>query len=109
MPVVYPNLEKAARDSCIPMERIADAIGISAKAFTRRLSGRSRFTWWQACAIQRLFFPWMQKDYLFATDMPDTAVPSSFPPDKRQTASCSPHNACRTCPCAEQADRSPAQ
>lgn len=109
MSVVYPNLEKAIRDSCIPTQRIADAIGISAKAFARRLSGRSRFTWRQACAIQRLFFPWMQKDYLFATDMPDTATPSSFPSGSPQAASCRHPTACRACRCAQQAGRSPAR
>lgn len=109
MPVVYPNLEKAARDSHIPMEKIADAIGLSAKAFTRRLSGRSCFTWRQACAIQRLFFPWMQKEYLFATDMPDTAIPSSSPSGAIQTAPCGRSAVCRSCPRTEQPGRCPAR
>lgn len=62
----YPVLENNIFLKGIKKNVIAQALNISVRALNNKLCGRTSFTWEQACAIQKTFFPNMSKDELFS-------------------------------------------
>ena len=65
MSVVYPNLVGEVTKRGIRKSVIASTIGISERALYNKFIGAVPFTWPEACAIQEVFFPDMDKDTLF--------------------------------------------
>lgn len=65
MSVVYPNLVGEVTKRGIRKSVIASTIGISERALYNKFLGTVPFTWPEACKIQEVFFPDMDKDTLF--------------------------------------------
>ena len=61
----YPVLAGAIAQRGIVKARIAQAMGISYRAFHNKMTGKSPLTWEELCVIQSQFFPDMSKDELF--------------------------------------------
>lgn len=68
--VAYPNLEGKIAERGIKKGVIAGSIGVTSRALSNKLGGKSEFTWSQVKIIQSRFFPDMNKDELFSTDPP---------------------------------------
>lgn len=68
MKMQYAILNGKIAERGIRKSAIAESLGISPKAFSNKLSGKSRFTWPEACLIQSRFFPDLDKDYLFSSE-----------------------------------------
>lgn len=64
----YAILNGKIAERGIRKSAIAETLGITPKAFSNKLSGKSRLTWPEACLIQQEFFPDIDKDYLFSTN-----------------------------------------
>lgn len=58
----------------IKKNAIATKLGISTKALSNKLSGRTEFTWGQTVRLQKTFFPDIDKDTLFATHNSKTSA-----------------------------------
>ena len=63
----YPVLNGKISERGIRKSAIAETLGITPKAFSNKLSGKSRLTWPEACLIQSTYFPDLNKDYLYST------------------------------------------
>lgn len=61
----YPELEAHIAKRGIKISVMASALGISQRAFYNKRIGKSPFNWEEACKIQRVFFPDVEKDVLF--------------------------------------------
>lgn len=68
----YAVLNGKIAERGIRKSAIADSLGITPKAFSNKLSGKSKLTWPEACLIQGKFFPDLDKDYLFSTSADTT-------------------------------------
>lgn len=64
----YNVLNGKIAERGIKKKVIAETLGITPRAFSNKLAGRSKITWPEACIIQKKFFPDLDKDYLFADD-----------------------------------------
>ncbi len=64
---IYSNLSGEITKRGIKKSAISSALGISDRAFHNKLCGITKFTWPEVCKIQQVFFPDLDKDYLFAT------------------------------------------
>lgn len=64
----YSILNGKIAERGIKKSTIAETLGITPKAFSNKLSGKSRLTWPEACIIQSKFFPDLDKDYLFTAE-----------------------------------------
>ena len=62
----YPKLICEISKRGIKKRAIAAAAGITTQTLQNKLKGRSAFTWPEICIINRIFFPDMEKDELFA-------------------------------------------
>lgn len=67
MDTAYPALSKEIKKRGIKKCAISSALGISDRALHNKLLGITNFTWPEVCKIQQVFFPDLDKDYLFAT------------------------------------------
>lgn len=65
MDVKYPVLTGMIAQRAVTKSKIAEAAGMSEKAFYNKMSGRTSFTWEEVCTIQSQFFPDIEKDELF--------------------------------------------
>lgn len=65
---LFPNLKAEIARKAIKEKDIAKKIGLSAKTFSSRMTGRSDFTLREMMAIKKHFFPDLSLEYLFATD-----------------------------------------
>ncbi|MEG0754395.1 MAG: hypothetical protein RR461_11215 [Angelakisella sp.] len=65
--VVYPKLEGKIAERGVRKCAIASSIGITPRALSNKLIGKSEFTWSQVKTIQSRFFPDISKDDLFDT------------------------------------------
>ena len=63
--VKYPMLEREIFERGIKKSAIAKTIQTTEKTLRNKLAGESKFTWEEACEIQRVHFPDRTKDYLF--------------------------------------------
>lgn len=61
----YNVLNGKIAERGIKKQTIAERLGISPKALSNKLSGKSPITWPEACVIQNVFFPDIEKDDLF--------------------------------------------
>ena len=50
-PVIYPNLTKAMKDKNISFEQMANVLGISEKAFQRRMTGETQWKLHEAVKV----------------------------------------------------------
>ncbi len=62
----YPTLEVEIVKRGIKKKAIAESLGISAKALSNKLTGKTPFTWPEACKAQEVFFPDMEMRNLFS-------------------------------------------
>lgn len=67
MSIVYPTLVGEIAKRGIKKSAIADRLGISEKALYNKLSGVTSFTWNEVQSINKVFFPDMTPNDLFAT------------------------------------------
>lgn len=63
--VTYPNLVGEMARRGIKRKDVADAISVSYKALSNKLSGKAPFTWPEVVCISNTFFPDVEKDTLF--------------------------------------------
>lgn len=61
----FPNLEGEMAKNGIDKTDIAAELGITVRAISNKLKGKSALTWPQADKIQKRFFPDKEKDFLF--------------------------------------------
>lgn len=66
MIIKYPVLEAKITDRGIKKIKIAEAINVSYRSFTNKLSGNTAFTWDEVCVVQERFFPDMELKDLFS-------------------------------------------
>lgn len=66
MTIKYPVLEAKITDRGIKKNKIAEAINVSYRSFTNKLSGNTAFTWDEVCVVQERFFPDMELKDLFS-------------------------------------------
>lgn len=69
MVVKYPVLVGEIAKRGIKKSVIAESIGVSTKTFYNKMAGFAPFTWPEACTIQERFFPDMDKDLIFRSDL----------------------------------------
>ena len=62
----YPILCGKIAERGIKKSAISKRLGISERCLTNKLSGKTEFTWNQACVIQSIFFPDIEKEKLFS-------------------------------------------
>lgn len=67
MNTAYPALAKEIKKRGIKKCAISSTLRISDRALHNKLLGITNFTWPEVCKIQQVFFPDLDKDYLFAT------------------------------------------
>lgn len=65
MPNKFPKLMGAIAERGVLKSKIANAMGVSYRAFYNKMTGRSSLTWEEICIIQEQFFPDISKDELF--------------------------------------------
>lgn len=61
----YPNLTKLLDERGIRKIAVAKKLKISERALKNKITGKTSFSWEQACEIQKSFFPDITKDELF--------------------------------------------
>ena len=66
--IMYPKLEAEIASRGIKKNVIATELGITPKALSNKLGGRTGFQWVEVSKIRDKFFPDMDKDDLFATN-----------------------------------------
>lgn len=64
--MIYPVLVGEIAKRGIEKRLIADAMGISYRAFYNKMTGITEFTWHEVRKIQETFFPEMDLKYLFS-------------------------------------------
>lgn len=62
----YPTLEVEIVRRGLKKKAIAESLGISTKALSNKLTGKTSFTWPEACKTQEVFFPDMEMRTLFS-------------------------------------------
>lgn len=67
MNVVYPTLSGEIAKRGIKKRAIAVTLGISERALRNKMTGKTPFSWPEACIINSIFFPDVSKDDLFKT------------------------------------------
>lgn len=65
MNTVYPNLISEIAKRGIKKTAIASRLGISERSLYSKINGNVSFSWEEICGIQGVFFPDMNKDFLF--------------------------------------------
>ena len=70
--ITYPNLKSEIARKGLKLKAISAYLGISGKALSNKMNGRTSFTWSEVCKIRDYFFPDVDKDYLFEA-LHDTA------------------------------------
>lgn len=65
----FPILEGEIAKRGIMKLKIAQRLHISYNSLYSKLKGATSFTWEEACTIQEIFFPDMEKDILFKKDV----------------------------------------
>ena len=65
MNVTYPTLESEIAKRGIKKTTMAKRIGISPRSFYNKLSGSVSFSWDEAIAITKMFFPDIDPTHLF--------------------------------------------
>lgn len=68
MIVIYPVLISEMAKNKVTKTIVAKAIGISTRSLYSKLNGKTDFTLSEADKIHSIFFPYISKDELFATD-----------------------------------------
>ena len=68
----YPTLEGEISRRGIKKKAIASALKISPKALSNKLTGKTPFTWPEACKTQEVFFPDVEMQRLFSDHPPDS-------------------------------------
>lgn len=63
---MYPNLRAEIARRGLSSKTIAESLGINPKTFGNKLSGKTAFSWPEACAMANTFFPDIDKDVLFS-------------------------------------------
>jgi hypothetical protein len=66
--VKYENLVALIERRGIRKSALAQSIGITSRALSNKLTGKSDFTWSQVCEIQSRFFPDVPREVLFKDD-----------------------------------------
>ena len=66
--VVYSTLVSEMAKNKVTKTTIAKAVGISTRSLYSKLNGKTDFTLSEADKIHSIFFPYVSKDELFATD-----------------------------------------
>jgi hypothetical protein len=62
---ISPVLEREIFERGLKKKIIAKKLKITERTFGNKLSGRTEFTWQEACDIKNSFFPDIEKDILF--------------------------------------------
>lgn len=68
--VVYPTLAGEIAKRGIKKKAIAEAIGVSYRAFDNKMNNVSPFTWPEVSVIRKTFFPDLTVDELFFAETP---------------------------------------
>lgn len=66
MAIMYPSLEAEIARRGIMKKKIAESLGISGRALSNKICGRSSFLWEEVRDIRNQFFPDIEIDKLFA-------------------------------------------
>ena len=61
----FNNLRAEMARKGLTSKQVAAAIGISQKAFSNRMNGRTMFLMHEVVAIKNIFFPGFRLEYLF--------------------------------------------
>lgn len=61
----YKRLNTLLYDKGVKKKAVAQQLNISTKALSNKILGISKFTWNEACIIQKEYFPNMSKDDIF--------------------------------------------
>lgn len=64
----YENLISLIERRGVRKSTLAQSIGITTRALSNKLAGKSDFTWSQVCEIQGRFFPDVPREVLFKDD-----------------------------------------
>ena len=64
--MMYSLLKGNIVERGMKQNAIGDALGRAARALSQKIAGKRAFKWDEVCAIQRRFFPDIDKDTLFA-------------------------------------------
>ena len=75
MSVRYPNLRAQIAIKGLKLKKIAETLKMSEKTFSNKVSGKSQFTWPEACMLQKVFFPDTEKDVLFEANKDTNVAP----------------------------------
>lgn len=62
----YDYLKGKIAERGIKKNKIAQTLGVSARALYNKLEGETPFTWPEVCKLQRTFFPDIEKDVLLS-------------------------------------------
>lgn len=73
--VKYENLRAEMARRKLTLKQISDAMHMNRDTLSRKLSGKSPLYLDEAFEVQKMFFPEMKVEYLFATD--DTPTPAA--------------------------------
>lgn len=73
--VKYKNLRAEMARRKLTLKQISDAMHMNRDTLSRKLSGKSPLYLDEAFEVQKVFFPEMKVEYLFATD--DTPTPAA--------------------------------
>ena len=65
MKEVYPVLERGLRERRLCRREVARTLGISPRGLYNKLSGVTGFTWEEALALRRAYFPGAELTELF--------------------------------------------
>lgn len=92
MSVRYPNLRAQIAVKGLKLKKIAETLKMSEKTFSNKVSGKSQFTWPEACMLQKVFF--LTRKKMFFSKQAKTPTPHP-PPTHDQNHSNSGVEKCR--------------